>query len=103
MDMFHLATIEAIYWFYRELAESQIKRSASVDSLESESSIIPTSYTGEYDNLLFYFKAQWEFIQRYYKDRPDLSFCPRKLDADTYIQYSEESGTSSVQASKDLQ
>ena len=89
MDMFHLATIEAIYWFYRELAESQIKRNKSTDSLDSL--VVAPAYQGEYDNILFYFKAQWQFIQKFYKNRPELQFCQRKLDADTYIQYEQSS------------
>ncbi|KAI8052404.1 DTW domain-containing protein [Syncephalis plumigaleata] len=48
----HLATIEAIYYFYREYHNAYAK----------------TPYAGEYDNLLYYFKFFYNMIQNKYRD-----------------------------------
>lgn len=46
----HLSTIEAIYYFYREFQ-----------------SVVYGSYSGEYDNLLYYYSYFYEMIQSIYK------------------------------------
>lgn len=74
-DKFHLATIEAIYWFYRELHGTLTRDGESV------------KYEGEYDDMLWYFYRQYALIQGVYKENRNLSFCKRKLDAPTYIKY----------------
>ena len=71
-DAGFLSTIEAIYWFYRELEQALYPDQA---------------YGGQVDDLLFYFKMQWELIQEFYKARPEITFCRRKMDASTYIKY----------------
>lgn len=48
----HLATIEAIYHFFRQLAGD--------------------AYRGELDNLLFWFVHQWELIERTYDPASEL-------------------------------
>jgi hypothetical protein len=72
LDMYHLSTIEAIYYFYKEFIEKSRGK-----------------YEGEVDLLLFYFYLKYECIQAYYKERPELKFCKKKLDSETYIQYEE--------------
>ena len=47
----YLATIEAIYWFYRDYQDAY--------SYEP--------YQGQFDNLLFYFKLNYDLIQQHYK------------------------------------
>jgi DTW domain-containing protein YfiP len=74
-SMDYLATIEAIYWFYRELL--------SCASITQE-------YNGQVDNLLYYFKAQYETVQEHYKNHPELVFTRKKLDSVEYIHYSNE-------------
>jgi hypothetical protein len=78
-DKFHLATIEAIYWFYREFHAVAIKSEDGAMAL----------YKGEYDDLLWYFYRNYSLIQGVYKENPDRSFCKRKLDAQTYIRYGD--------------
>jgi hypothetical protein len=46
----HLATIEAIYYFYREFA------------IQHEARCAKESYQGEYDDLLFFYKFFYELI-----------------------------------------
>ncbi|KAH9263535.1 hypothetical protein BASA83_013057 [Batrachochytrium salamandrivorans] len=87
-DRTFLATIEAIYWFYREYFDAYIKAGPTS---ESDSSV-PIEYSGEYDNLLFYFKNNWELIQHFYKTNPQKSFTPRHADGANYIQYRTDDG-----------
>ncbi|KAI9011210.1 DTW domain-containing protein [Gaertneriomyces semiglobifer] len=70
----HLSTIEAVYWFFRDYHEAYCS----------------TAYNGSYDNLLFYFKYQWELIQGFYRANPTRTFTQRKLDWGSYIRYDEE-------------
>ncbi|KAI8853366.1 DTW domain-containing protein [Chytridium lagenaria] len=42
---------------------------------------------GKYDDLLFYFKQQYDKIQHHYRKNPEISFTRKKLDATSYIQY----------------
>lgn len=65
-DEHFLATIEAIYYFYKEYAGK--------------------TYQGEYDNLLYYYVLMYELIQKKYRENRDITF-RRKRD---YIQYDEE-------------
>ena len=67
-DSSYLATIEAIYWLYRNMTKT---------------------YEGEYEGLLFFFTKQYQLIQDYYKSNPQRKFISKKLDADTYIRYDE--------------
>ncbi|KAJ3107202.1 DTW domain-containing protein 1 [Phlyctochytrium planicorne] len=73
---FCLATIEAIYWFYREILNAKAKKLNE-----------PIEYNGLVDDLLFYFKLQYDKIQNIYKSNPDKTFTCRKLDSDSYIKY----------------
>lgn len=41
--------------------------------------------THNFDNLLFYFKYQYDLIQAAYRNNPKKSFTSKKLDSDTYI------------------
>ena len=63
----YMATIEAIYWCYRELCAE--------------------SYDSQLDNLLFYFKHHWLVIQDFYKQRKGKQFTARHIDGPSYIQY----------------
>ncbi|KAL0088043.1 DTW domain-containing protein [Phycomyces blakesleeanus] len=66
----YLATIEAIYYLYREFAETYET---------------PDGYDGRYDNLMFYYRFFYELIQDYYKEKTQKKFTHRhKRD---YIQY----------------
>jgi hypothetical protein len=68
----HLATIEAIYYLYREYAEA----------FEMKGSL----YDGRYDNLLFYFKFFYNMIQnKYRKEKKPYTHRQRK----GYIEYDE--------------
>ncbi|TPX57012.1 hypothetical protein PhCBS80983_g04147 [Powellomyces hirtus] len=68
----HLSTIEATYWFFRDHFAALHPGQA---------------YDGRYDDLLFYFKLQWELIQEFYKTNREKTFTTRKLDAEAYIRY----------------
>ncbi|KAJ4461502.1 putative DTW domain protein [Paratrimastix pyriformis] len=61
-----LATIEAIYYFFREFANAKDGR-----------------YEGQYDNLLYFFSYYYDKIQSYYRSDPSLKFS--KIDG--YIKY----------------
>ncbi|CAO3648514.1 unnamed protein product [Cunninghamella echinulata] len=68
----HLATIEAIYYIYREYA----------DAYETE-----TPYHGQYDDLMFYYKFFYNLIQNKYRNNHDRTFNRRhKKD---YIKYED--------------
>jgi hypothetical protein len=82
---FCLATIEAIYYFYKEY--DQVYHHGGLDA-----AAIQGDLEGRYDNLLYYFKLQYDFIQKFYKSHPDLKFTDRKLDGKTYIKYNAEDG-----------
>ncbi|KAJ3282459.1 DTW domain-containing protein 1 [Borealophlyctis nickersoniae] len=75
-DEYHLSTIEAFYWFFRDFHAAY------------EPSV---PYDGRYDNLLFYFKQQYELIQSVYQNS-GRSFTGKKLDADVYIRRKKEKG-----------
>ncbi|ORZ23443.1 DTW domain-domain-containing protein [Absidia repens] len=74
----HLATIEAIYYTYREYAEAY----------ESEDGT--GAYHGQYDNLMFYYRFFYNLIQSRYKNNHTRTFNPRHQK--NYIQYDDESG-----------
>ncbi|KAJ3271349.1 DTW domain-containing protein 1 [Terramyces sp. JEL0728] len=69
-DRTFLATIEAIYWFFQEYHTNFVGE-----------------YTGQYDNLLYYFKFNWEVIQTHYKKNPDLKYTTRHAEGRNYIKY----------------
>jgi DTW domain-containing protein YfiP len=73
-----LATIEAIYFFFREY---QIE----MNKLKFQNE----EYSGEYDDLLFFYAFQYDMIQRHYKDHPELKFTAKR--GDDYIKYNNES------------
>ncbi|KAI9347165.1 DTW domain-containing protein [Zopfochytrium polystomum] len=88
---FCLATIEAIYWFYKEFEEAFGRLDAGGDgglgrSREAAAGDTPVGDVvgGPFDNLLFYFKYQYDLIQRTYREsgRP---FTARKSNAGAYI------------------
>lgn len=67
----HLATIEAIYYLYREYAET-----------------FEGGYEdGRYDNLLFYYRFFYNLIQDTYRQKPDKKFTHRHRQ--DYIQYDD--------------
>ncbi|ORX45845.1 DTW-domain-containing protein [Hesseltinella vesiculosa] len=66
----YLATIEAIYYTYREFA----------DAYE------PEDYRGQYDNLLFYYRFFYNLIQTKYKANKRLKFNHRHANKN-YIKY----------------
>ncbi|KAI9199287.1 DTW domain-containing protein [Polychytrium aggregatum] len=76
-DDFHLATIEAIYYFYRDYYSAFLESTAG-------------PYDGRYDNLLFYFKVNFDVIQSYYRRNPERNFTSRKLGHDRYINYGSD-------------
>ncbi|KAI8808452.1 DTW domain-containing protein [Cladochytrium replicatum] len=69
----HLATIEAIYWFMREYA---VKHECAGDE---------NSYDGKYDDLLFYYKHNYDIIQADYQQNPQRQFTTKKRNAENYI------------------
>ncbi|KAI7906654.1 DTW domain-containing protein [Cokeromyces recurvatus] len=66
----HLATIEAIYYFYREFSET----------------FEDSSYDGRYDNLMFYYKFFYQLIQTTYRKNKSVKFNHRHQQKD-YIKY----------------
>lgn len=70
VDNNHLATIEAIYYLYREFGETY-----------------QAPYDGSYDNLLFYYKFFYNMIQDNYQNKAR-SFSHRHQQKD-YIKYNE--------------
>ncbi|KAK9718167.1 hypothetical protein K7432_005710 [Basidiobolus ranarum] len=74
-DSTHLATIEAIYYLYKEYALAQQSASQAV-------------YDGRYDDLLFYYIYFYSLIQNnYIHDKDERSFTSRHQT--NYIQYPE--------------
>jgi hypothetical protein len=68
----HLATIEAIYYTYREYAHAYET----------------ADYHGDYDNLMFYYRFFYRLIQDKYKQNTAKKFTHRhRVD---YIQYDED-------------
>lgn len=96
-----LATIEAIYWFYREFEDVHGNGNNSSNSISSSSNPTETAASSsdtiisrlqsharrgpsQFDQLLFYFKYQYELIQRVYK-KSGKPFTARKHNSETYI------------------
>lgn len=73
LNLTYLATIEAIYWFF----------------VDYHSAYSSGEYDGRFDNLLLYFKTNWQIIQRYYKERPGKPFTTRHALSDSFIVYEE--------------
>ncbi|KAI8973001.1 DTW domain-containing protein, partial [Pilobolus umbonatus] len=69
-DDHHLATIEAIYYLYRELGETY-----------------ESPYQHQYDDLLFYYKYFYHLIQETYQKKKTAKFNHRHNQKD-YIKYS---------------
>lgn len=72
VDDNHLATIEAIYYLYREYGESY-----------------EAPYDGSYDNLLFFYKFFYNLIQNAYQKNKKAKFNWRHQQRD-YIKYDKE-------------
>ncbi|KAI8645598.1 DTW domain-containing protein [Parasitella parasitica] len=68
----HLATIEATYYLYREFGET-----------------FEAPYSGQYDNLLYYYKFFYNLIQNSYQSRKSARFNTRHQQKD-YIKYKKE-------------
>lgn len=73
-----LATIEAIYFFFREYQ-------LEMNKLKFQNE----EYSGKYDDLLFFYAFQYEMIQKHYKDHPELAFNTKR--GEDYIKYNNES------------
>eukprot|EP00003_Mantamonas_plastica_P021572 TRINITY_DN3515_c1_g2_i1.p1 TRINITY_DN3515_c1_g2~~TRINITY_DN3515_c1_g2_i1.p1 ORF type:complete len:318 (-),score=87.65 TRINITY_DN3515_c1_g2_i1:665-1618(-) len=58
----HLATIEAIYYFYRELYTAINAQG------KGETGVVGSEYAGEADNLLFFYMYKYRLIQKVYKE-----------------------------------
>lgn len=72
VDDQHLATIEAIYYLYREFGETY-----------------ESPYEGQYDDLMFYYKFFYNMIQNTYKANKSTKFNNRHQQKD-YIKYEQE-------------
>ncbi|KAL7314743.1 hypothetical protein PS15m_006274 [Mucor circinelloides] len=72
VDDQHLATIEAIYYLYREFGETY-----------------EAPYDGKYDNLMFYYKFFYNLIQNTYQAQKSAKFSHRHQQKD-YIKYKEK-------------
>ncbi|KAI8981955.1 DTW domain-containing protein [Mycotypha africana] len=77
VDDQHLATIEAIYYFYREYFEACQQQQHQ------------TKYDGRFDNLLFYYKFFYNLIQRTYQTNKTAKFSHRHQQKD-YIKNRED-------------
>ncbi|KAI9281856.1 DTW domain-containing protein [Sporodiniella umbellata] len=71
VDDHHLATIEAIYYLYKEFGESY-----------------EAPYNGSYDNLLFYYKFFYHLIQNTYQKNKQAKF-NRRHQQKNYIKYKD--------------
>ncbi|KAJ1964781.1 hypothetical protein IWQ62_002837 [Dispira parvispora] len=74
----HLATIEAIYFFYREYYDAYLR-------FKSSSGTQPNKYSGQYDDLMFYYKYFYNLIQRTYQANPTKLYNRRQRTG--YIKY----------------
>jgi hypothetical protein len=80
VDDQHLATIEAIYYLYREFGETY-----------------EAPYDGRYDNLMFYYKFFYDLIQNTYQSKKSAKFSHRHQQKD-YIKY--KSGPNEIEVAK---
>ncbi len=85
----HLATIEAVYFFCRQF--HQALHGAAVHGW--------TEYTGQYDDLLYYYAYQYELVQRVYRERLSATAGDRKGDQET-IEEAEVASLAGVPASR---
>ncbi|KAJ1985085.1 hypothetical protein H4R34_000262 [Dimargaris verticillata] len=92
-DESYMATIEAIYFFYREYYEAYAGSKRNDCSKCSMVSV----YDGRYDDLLFYYKYFYDHIQKLYRTNPHLRFTPRQKEG--YIDYK---ANPSAQTTKDI-
>ncbi|KAJ1650638.1 hypothetical protein IWQ61_008612 [Dispira simplex] len=74
----HLATIEAIYFFYREYYDAYLRTKSSPGTP-------PNEYAGQYDDLMFYYKYFYNLIQRTYQANPTKPYTRRQRVG--YIKY----------------
>ncbi|KAI8343237.1 DTW domain-containing protein [Chlamydoabsidia padenii] len=79
----HLATIEAIYYTYREYAEAYEQG----------------DYHGQYDNLMYYYRFFYHLIQDRYRQNHDRTFNRRHRQ--DYIQYDQGNKKQKVQGDQD--
>ncbi|KAJ1981368.1 hypothetical protein H4R35_000759 [Dimargaris xerosporica] len=89
-DESYLATIEAIYFFYREYSETYAGRRPN----DSPKCSLASVYDGRYDDLLFYYKYFYDHIQRLYRANPNRRFTRRQKEG--YIDYTADSGAQSI-------
>ena len=81
LGLSYLATIEAIWSFYRQYVDVRNARlKEKGEPVEEE-----TNYNSV-DNLQFFFANQWHLIQETYRAKERQTFCRRHRLADTYIQ-----------------
>ncbi|OBZ83219.1 DTW domain-containing protein 1 [Choanephora cucurbitarum] len=73
VDDQHLATIEAIYYLYREYGQTY-----------------EPPYRGQYDNLLFYYKFFYHLIQNTYQTTKRTATFSHRHQQKDYIKYKEE-------------
>ncbi|KAI9332074.1 hypothetical protein BDR26DRAFT_1010689 [Obelidium mucronatum] len=67
-----LATIEAVYYFYRDYFAVYEEKDVG-------------AYDGRFDALLYYFKIQYEAVQQNYRDHPEKEFTKKKANSEKYI------------------
>ncbi|CAG8504682.1 12529_t:CDS:2 [Dentiscutata erythropus] len=80
-DEYHLSTIEALYYFLREYNEVY-EIPEETENIHSDGN----GYDGRYDNLLWYFKYFYEFIQATYRNQKGKKhFTTRQREG--YIRY----------------
>ena len=77
----NLATIEAIYYFYREWYDA-----------------MKYPYSGQVDDLLYFYCYQYKKIQKHYKDHPEMRF----VHIDNYIQYEKKEEEETKESEKKM-
>eukprot|EP00124_Ichthyophonus_hoferi_P003370 Ihof_evm6s288 gene=Ihof_evmTU6s288 len=81
----YLATIEAIYQFFRQYHISMASRSIKpIGPVTSNDAL----YNGRYDNLLYFFSYQYGLIQEAYLNGPYGTYKDLKLNKSGYIDHS---------------
>ncbi|EAR85600.1 DTW domain protein (macronuclear) [Tetrahymena thermophila SB210] len=84
-----LATIEAIYYFFKEFDCNFSSKQISQNYV----------YDGKYDNLMFFYHWQYEMIQNHYKYKTSNTF--RKIK--DYIKYNENEQKQEVQNEQNIE
>ncbi|KAG2387683.1 hypothetical protein C9374_001277 [Naegleria lovaniensis] len=76
-----LSTIEAIYYFYKELVQA-MNETLSKPMINDE-----YKYSENLENFLYYYIHQYCLIQEYYAKDPTRKITTKKTDNDKYIKY----------------